>query len=236
MNDLSSSSGLHPDAPSLVGRALRVLKREPILFVTLGYLFVAFIGLWANYWFYSRFGLPVLEYMQGADFLVAGLREPAYALALGAAVVFTFVVTWPERWRRRNPERALQLRAHWWGRLLFRSGEPRRFAGLGMAPESALVFGVLWATIWLLFGYVISKAQDIQAGGGHVVRVTLSGQPAAMPGTPRLLGTSSAFVFLYWIDGKRAEAMPIEAIARIESLRLAAPAPAAPAKAASPQR
>ena len=54
---------------SVVIRALRILKREPILFVTLGYLLVSFIGIWANYWFYSRFGLPILDYMQGSDYL-----------------------------------------------------------------------------------------------------------------------------------------------------------------------
>ena len=64
--------------------------------------------------------------------------------------------------------------------------------------------------------------------------MTLAGATHRFPAKPRLLGTSSAFVFLYWPDGKRAEALPIESIARIESLRR--PAPSAPKPAAATNR
>jgi hypothetical protein len=207
--------------PSLVTRVLRVLKREPILFVTLTYVLISFIGIWANYWFYRRFDLPILEYMQGSDYLVAGLREPAYLWMFAAALLFAGLVTWPERWRRRHPERAEALRRHWWGRVLL-PGKSLWWTWGSMAPETGLVFGTFWVMIWLLYALVLGKANAIHAGEGQPLRVTLAGATQALAGEARLLGTSNAFVFLYWPDGKRAEAMPIEGIARIESLRSAA--------------
>lgn len=205
-------------APLVLG-LYQVLKREPVLFVTLGYLFVAFIGLWANYWFYGRFGIPVLEYMQGSDFLVAGVREPAYAGILVAAAVFAALITWPDVWRRRNAHRADELRGKWWGRFLFRNRRWSRWTRVGLGPEDAMVFGLFWITIWLLFAYVVAKAEDIRRGGGRVVQVTMAGERQPSAGTARLLGTSSTFVFLWWPQEQRAEAVPVESVGRIESMR-----------------
>ena len=207
-------------SPSLVVRALRVLKREPILFVTLTYVLISFIGIWANYWFYRRFDLPILEYMQGSDYLVAGLREPAYLWMFAAALLFAWLVTWPERWRRQHPVRAEALRRHWWGRV-FLPGKSLWWTWGSMAPETGLVFGTFWVMIWLLYALVLGKASAIHGGEGQPLRLTLAGATQPLAGEARLLGTSSAFVFLYWPDGERAEAMPIESIARIESLRRA---------------
>lgn len=208
-------------------RALRVLKREPILFVTLGYLVLSFVGLWASYWFYAGFGLPILEYLQASDILVAGLRDPIYLLVLAGAAAFAWLVNWPQRWRLRNPARSEALRAHWWGRLLL----PRRNF-FGMRADTGLVVAIFWCAIWLLLWFVLDKADHVRRGGGHRVAVTLAGQPAPLAGAPRLLGTSSAFVFLYWPADRRAEALPIESIARIASLRpgAATAAPSSPAK------
>ncbi len=216
--DASASAAAAAPQPSLVTRALAVLTREPVLFVTLGYVFVAFIGLWANYWFYRRFGIPILEYMQGSDYLVAGLRNPAYAGVLVMAVLASLLITWPERWRRRYPQRTAQLRQRWWGKAIF-PGTNKWYRWWGMSPETGVVFGVVWIMIWGVYAQVVQNAVAIQRGGGHRVRVTLAGQKAPMPGMPRLLGTSSAFIYLYWPVGKRAEVVPIEAVGRIESLR-----------------
>ena len=79
-------TGLGTGTTSLAVRAWRRLRREPSLMFTTAYVFVSFIGLWANYWFYRAFELPILEYMHGSDYLVAGLRDPAYGVILLAAV------------------------------------------------------------------------------------------------------------------------------------------------------
>lgn len=210
---------------SWVMRVVGVMQREPVLFVTVAYLFVSFIGLWANYWFYRRFGLPIIEFMQGGDLLVSGLREPAYALVLAAAALFTWLMLWPERWRRRHPARAAELQRRWWGKLVFPGKHPL-WSWWGMAPETGLVFGVVWLTMWCVMAYVTHKAQDVRNGGGQPVRITLAGAPAALPGDARLLGTTSGYVFVWWPDAKRAEALVVENVGRIETLRKPArPAP-----------
>jgi hypothetical protein len=222
--------------PSLVIRAIEVLKREPILFVTLAYVLISFIGIWANYWFYRRFDLPILEYMQGSDYLVAGLREPAYLWVFVAALVISWLVTWPERWRRLHPERAEILARRWWGRIVL-PGKSAWWGWWGMAPETGLVFGTFWGMIWLLYALVLGKANAIHAGEGQPLRLTLAGATQPLAGEARLLGTSSAFVFLYWPDGKRTEAMPIESVGRIESVRaMAAPGVKPVPAAATPAR
>ena len=76
----ASGAANAPENPWVV-TVWRRLRREPSLMVTVAYLFVSFIGLWSNYWFYRGFGLPVLEYMQASDYLVAGLRDAAAGAA-----------------------------------------------------------------------------------------------------------------------------------------------------------
>ena len=79
-------------APALALRLWAVMRSEPALMVTTAYLVGSFIGLWANYWFFRRFDLPILEYMQGGDYLVAGLRDPIYAYAvIGIALVLSLI-------------------------------------------------------------------------------------------------------------------------------------------------
>ncbi|MBC7991212.1 MAG: VOC family protein [Luteimonas sp.] len=228
-----TSSRTEPASSSMALHLLEVLKREPILFVTLAYLFVSFMGLWLSYWFYRRFGLPVLEYMQASDFLVAGLRQPRYAVAIALMVAAAWLATWPLLFRRRHPERVEALRKKWWGRIVFANSKLFRWPG--MSQETGLVVGAFWGSIWLLFAYVVDDAERIRAGGGNVVQVTLANQSAPLAGDIRLLGTNSAYVFLWWPTERRAEAVPIESISRIAALARPLPpasrkAPAAAAK------
>lgn len=63
-----------------------------------------------------------------------------------------------------------------------------------------------------------SRAGDIRLNGsGDVVSVQFNGEPAPQAGTARLLGSSSAFVFLWWPQQQRAEALPIAAIKRLQA-------------------
>ena len=197
----------------------RRLRREPSLLVTVAYLFVSFIGLWSNYWFYRRFGLPVLEYMQASDYLVAGLRDPVYAFLLLSSLLLVLLVSWPDTFRRRYPERVEAYRRKWWGRLVFSNLRGLGWKGIGLAHETGIVFAVFWGMVWASAAYVAGKAQDIHEGrAGHTVRVTLAGESAPLAQTARLLGSSSSFVFLWWPQQRVAEAVPIEGIGRLQSV------------------
>ena len=79
MNDIARApiAAVAPDRPRWSCAALRVLKREPILFVTLVICALVHRHL-GQLLVLRRFGLPILEYLQASDFLVAGLRDPIY--------------------------------------------------------------------------------------------------------------------------------------------------------------
>lgn len=232
--------------PAWAMRVWQRLQAEPSLALSLGYLLVSLLGLWANYWYYWQFKLPILEYMQASDYLVAGLRDPLYLLLLLGSTALAWALTWPENYRRRFPSRVIGYRRRWWGRMVFPQSKLLRWSGLRMRPETGIVFAVMLGVMVATLIYVIEKAGRIRDhDAGYAVRVTLSDAPAPLPGQARLLGTSSAYVFLWWPRQRLAEAVPIEAIARLQSVRaepVAAkpaatmPAAAAPASASPPPR
>ncbi len=215
----AGATATKPESTAWAVHVWRRLLREPSLLVTLAYLFVSFIGLWSNYFFYRGFDLPILEYMQASDYLVAGLRDPAYALLLVSSLALVLVITWPETYRRRYPERAEAYRRRWWGRVVFANLRGWSWKGVGLAPETGVVLAVFWGMVWASAAYVANKAQTIREGeAGNIVRVTLAGDVSPQPRAARLLGSTSAFVMLWWPEERVAEAIPIESIARLQSI------------------
>lgn len=221
---------------SLVLQFVQRVRREPALLFTTAYLLLSMLGLWCSYWFYRGFRLPVLDYLQASDFLVAGVRDPVYALVLLAGVGIVLLVSWPETLRLRNPARvrALCARHRGW-RLLFTPSALTSWQSTGLRPLTAMVAAVGLTMVAGSALYVSSRAQTIrQDGAGNPVLVQFSGQLSTPLRPARLLGTSSAFVFLWWPDQQRAEAVPIATIARLQAPSLrpdTAVAPASPAGA-----
>ena len=223
-----------PDADrSIVRRLWDVFRREPMLLVTCSYLFVSIVGLWDLYWFYRRFDIPILEFLQSSDYFVAGLRRPAYAGLLAWTLLVAALSIWPQRWRMRHPERAARLDRRWWFRAFF----PRRgdwWAYFGLHPETTATLTALVVMAMMLFHQSDSRADAIRAGGGNAVQVE-DGQ-GRIAGDWRMLGTSSAYVFLWDPAEQRALVLPIESIAGIRPLAsgivAAAPGAAPPASPA----
>lgn len=215
--------------PSAVGHLGRILQREPVLLVTLAYLLVSALGLWASYWFYARFGIPILAYMQPADLLVAGLRDPWYLAIVLAAAAFAWLVNRPQWLHRHDPVRYAQLRTRWWWRLVL-AKDPAwlwnwmrrrllgRFGWNGFSLQTGLALGIAWVTLWFTLSYVTARAQDIREGNGDRVLVTMAGASLPLAGEGRLLGTTSGYVFVYWPGSRRAEAISAGAIGRVRSL------------------
>ena len=158
----------------LVIRGWRRMRREPSLLLPMAYLFVSFIGLWANYWFYEGFELPILEYMQASDYLVAGLRDPAYALVLLAMFALSVLISAPDIYRRHHPERAEAWRRKWWGRVVFPENRWLRWKGFGLAPETGVTCAVICGMLWATLLYVQSNGDLIRGNDtGNPVRVTM---------------------------------------------------------------
>lgn len=217
---VSAQPQARPASDSWVLRLFSLMRTEPALGVTLAYVLVSFVGVWCNYWFYRWFGLPILSYMQAGDFLVAGLRDPAYLIWMAVSGIFAYAFAWPTFHWRRDPDAVARWQRHWWGRIVFNGrmdpALPRK--KWAWTPETALAFGLFWGGIWLLMGYVTTKAQAIREGAGDRVRVTMAGSSTPLVGEARLLGTTGGYVLLFWPDNKRAEALSVDAVGRIESL------------------
>ncbi|WMJ70116.1 hypothetical protein [Stenotrophomonas sp. 24(2023)] len=222
------------DRDSAVMRLWRLLRHEPALMVSAGYILLSLLGLWSSYFFYLRFKLSILDYLQVSDFLVAGLRDPAYALILACGVLIAVLVGWPDTVRRRNPAKVEALRARHWGwRVLFTHSRWTSWELAGMRPLTGLTIAVCAFMALGAASYAMTKAERIRdAGAGLPVRVHLAGDAAPLAGEARLLGSSSAFVFLWWPQQRRAEAVPISAVRRLQSVGV--PVRAAPAKADTP--
>ena len=202
---------------SLVRRIRQVFRREPVLLVTCSYLFISVYGLWDSYWFYRRFDIPILEFMQSSDYFVAGLRRPEYLWLLAWTLLTSWLALIPERWRQRHPGRVAGIEPRWWGRVLL----PRRsdwWMYMGLHPETAAVLTALLAMTVGLYALGDTRGQRIYAGSGYAVSVRLSDQAQALPGDWRMLGTSSAFVFVWNPVEKRAEVLPIDGVAAVRLL------------------
>lgn len=217
------------DDDSAVMQALRRMRREPALLFTVAYLLVSLLGLWCSFWFYRGFELSILDYMQPSDFLVAGIRDPAYALLLAAGVLLVLVVSWPETLRMRNAAKLEQLRARNWAwRAVLTRSVLTSWEGVGLRPLTAMTLAVAAFMAIGAANYVQVRGQQIRnEGRGEVIRLQLNGDAAPLPGSARLLGSSSAFLFVWWPQQRRAEAIPIAAVRKLQAVTVAAPAPAA---------
>ncbi len=217
MNDAVSEPSVSAPRRGWGERLGRHLYTEPALWIPLAYLCTAALGLWASYWYYRPFKLPILQYMQAGDFLVAGLRDPIYFLLVVGAFAIGWLTSRIDVWRERDPQRVERLRSHWWGRVLApRWQQHRWWIGSRMSASSALVASVVWATMWLVLGYVNGRADNLLDGRGTPIAVHFAGNDAAADASHALLiGTTAEWVFVYWPDRHAAEAIPQQSIARI---------------------
>jgi hypothetical protein len=218
---------------SMVRRAWAVFQREPVLLVTCCYLFISAYGLWDSYWYYRRFQIPILEFMQSSDYFVSGLRRPVYVFLLGWALLSSWLTLMPERWRQRHPDRVSEIERRWWGRLLL----PKRsdwWMYMGLHPETFAAAGAIMVMGGAMYAHSSAVAERVHDGGGHAVSVQLAGQEGALAGDWRMLGTSSAFMFVWNPVELRAEVLPIDSVASVRLLGRRSPAPEAAAPPAAP--
>lgn len=225
----------HPDTAAIAALArtprwwswiVGELQEDPAHALTLAYLAISVLGVWGSYWFFRSFGVAILDYMSPSDYLTAGLRDPSHLIVVVLAYLMSRWVSYPHRVWLANPagyaEWRLQTRMRrWWmpkdpdrgGRWIRRYFGWRGFTSIG-----AVLYGVLTLSMCLSMVVAVQKAKEVRRGGGHPVRVTLTGAGTPLPGTARMLGTVGDFVFLYWPGEKRAEAVALAHAARIESL------------------
>jgi len=208
---------------SLLPHLLRLLRREPALAITLGYLLLAMAGISYNYGFYRQFDIPVLTLSQIGDFLVAGLQQPV-ALLL---VLSTFPLCWLfdlYNARSRRKERATLTRLgalaqpSAWQRLRLAYLQWHAVRVWPLRLSYLLVIAVYgWAFVGL---YARHRAETIRRGEAAEVRVWLNGEAAGLTAgesaTWTYLGAVANYVFVYDRNEGRALILPVNAIARLQ--------------------
>ena len=189
--------------------------REPTLLLTATYIATSAIGLWASYCFYKPFGIAVLDYMQPADFLVAALHDPMYFLVVLAGAFLSWLGSRIDAFRERKPHRVEAIReSRWWGSIVF----PRwrdKLTDRGFTAEYVFAAMLLGIAAWLIHGYTGMQSQRVLAGQGARILLTYNNHDAPEPRQPILLGTTTAWVFVYWPEAHAAEAIPQGQVARI---------------------
>ncbi len=205
---------------TLTPHIFQTLLREPALAITLGYLFVALAGIFYNYTFYHRFGIPVLTLSQVGDFLVAGIQQPmAILLAISTAPIIWLADWFNLNRRKRRVARREKLLASGrnssWVRLrLWTLQSPPRWF-------TALAFAVLFFMYGWLFvqAYADSRATAVESGEAEMVNVWLAGSAEPLRSQSKgwtYLGAVSNYIFVYDHDAQRAEILPVNNVARVE--------------------
>jgi len=193
---------------------LRAL-REPTMLLTATYLATSAIGLWASYCFYRPFGIRVLDYMQPADFLVAALHDPMYFLVVLAGAFLSWLGSRIDAFRETRPGRVAAIRDNtWWGLIVF----PRwrdKLSDRGFTAEYVFAAMLLGIAAWLISGYTAVQSQRVLAGNGTRIVLTYNNHDQPEAKHPILLGTTTAWVFVYWPDERTSEAVPQGQVARI---------------------
>ena len=212
----------HSILQNLLPHLLRLLRREPALVITTGYLLVALAGIYYNESFYSKFGIPVLTLSQIGDFLVAGVQQPmAPLLVLSTLPIVWLIDLFNSRLRTRQIASLARLRAlphpttwqRWWMRILIRRIHQywwRRFAYVVVV----VVYG--WLFVHLYAEY---RAEEVKEGAGLHVNVWINGATDPLPAKSpswTYLGAASSYVFLFDHDAGRVQIVPVNSIVRIE--------------------
>ena len=213
----------------------RRVCREPALMFSAAYVLVAFLGLWSSAWFYRGFGIAILDYLQASDYLVAGLRDPIYGLLLFGGVLLAVLVSWPDTLRRRHPEYVAELRhRRWWARAVFPHSRFMTWSGVGIHPITGISVVVAYFMLMGTATYMLGKGEMLrEKGRGRPIRVQMLGDAAPLPGEARLLGTSNAFVYLWWPGQQRAEVVPVTSVRLLQTIP-AKPKPSAVPKSGEP--
>lgn len=190
------------------------LRDNPGLCLTVIYLFSSVVGMVFHHLFLKRFGFNVLEFSETSDFLMVVVREPlTVGLAMMGVVVYLFYgwsVKWITSWARR---RSVRLRS---------TPEKRRATMVRMRRWQPVIQGAFIGVYAFLFVMLFSywRASRIRAGDFRKVAVHYKTDSPRADGSLAaeglaLLGTTSRFVFLYDPAAKRADVVPLDAIARL---------------------
>lgn len=222
--------------PDLLPHLLRLLRREPALAITLGYLLLVMGGIFYNVRFFGKFGIPVLTLSQVSDFLIAGIQQPIAILLVLSTLPLCWLFdlanrrTVRRRHRTLDRLRALEAPNRWQRVRLWRLEWRER--QIWILPLSYLAVVVLYGASFVGF-YADYRVDRVRGGDAAQVRVWLGGA-ALQPDRAEAwtyLGAVANYVFIYDHASERSVILPVENIERIEPVTAAKAARSAPSLA-----
>lgn len=215
----------------LLPHVLRTFAREPALAITICYLLVAMAGIFYNYSYYQKFGIPVLTLSQISDFLTSGLQQPMALLLVLSTLPMCWLADYFNHRKRRQREALLRDMP---------ASRLRAIRAFVLAPTPRWFTGVAYVGIVVVYGWVFislyarHRAELVKSGDAPRVAVWLNGDGNALGAQGRAwtyLGAVAGYVFIYDNTTSRAVILPVNNITRIEPLPAQdapTPAPLAP--------
>ncbi len=181
----------------------KLLNEHSGLFVSGLYALFTAIGLNYDYWYFRILGVPILDYAQPGDFLLAGLRNPLLLIfSIASVLLIGWLVQADRRARHRSPTYAL------------------RAAKLERLPfyNELTVRVIVTIAYFSVFSYYYAgySAAQIAGGRGNAVNVVMIAGNGPTYGQTTLVGSTSHYLFLFDKKKSEVDAVPVEAIARLE--------------------
>jgi hypothetical protein len=194
-------------SPPLAKRFADFARQHPGLLLTGGYLAATAVGMLSSWTFYGRLGVNIFHYAQLSDFILVALRNPLATVAILAAFPAVWVVMKSDAWMDR--------RFRWYG-LLYGSDRLRQWS---RAPSAWALYLTLYAVAFSIV-YSGRMVTRVHAGEVRFVEAQLQsgdylGRDATTPFRSGLLGTTSAYVFLYDVASRTVTVVPLENLARL---------------------
>jgi hypothetical protein len=188
---------------------VRLLARHPGGLVTGVYLALTAIGVAYGFFYYIQFRVNMLDYAQTGDFLVAALREPV--------AIFYSTLPIPLLWLGARFRRWVRRKSPWYDAYSLRYERKWK-----VGPRYWDVVNTLLVAMYALL-FVIKYAEHeagvMRQGTRKQVRVRLlsdAGSPLAASGrTATLIGSTSAYLFLYDRAGDSTYVVPVSNVAHV---------------------
>ncbi len=188
----------------------KLLRNNPGLTLTLGYVTASLVGLLFSWSLLRRFGLNILDYTEVTDFLIAALREPLTFVVAASAIPVVYLLRWlaglERKFWQRHPPRTAMLKRY------------TRLAERAYRDPLAETFILLAYAFLFIMLYSEWKADQIRAGNGQRVDIEIGWEDETSRVNRILVGGTTRFLFVYDIDGGRMEAIPHESMLRVLSI------------------
>lgn len=198
----------HTEIEEKVKKMFKFFEHDKTLFFTVSYLILTAIGMTFSGVYFIVFGINILEYSQISDFILIAFKDPFYLFFSVLTFILTILIYYFNKWlMTRFPSYFIKQEKKPWNKWF---------------KQTTNYY--LWGYMIVLLVYIQEsayfyaryKSKEIKTGKGQIVQVYYnSGNQSAKLSFPRLIGTTSNFIFLYHPETKTTEIVPFNSVSKI---------------------